>query len=291
MRRAAQGMLLVGALLAAAALSACDQQTTTCSSPAATAATTAMLKDAVTKEAILKAKKNDGTSALPEANIRSAIELLRISFDEIRTTKNDPNSTKKFCSATAKVVFPLSLLSDADRARELTHLNTVADLAQAANVTRSADTFTFSADYSVQPTDDHKTVFSESDSLGGQIDFVSEVVVSYLLKGQIEAQNTQEQQQQQAAVDQQKQAGLDEAKAEDALSIQTINAAWNALDPDMRAQLLDVQRAWIKKKEADCEIEAASASLDPLEKETARLKCDTKQNQDRVAWINQYAPR
>jgi len=294
MKRAFAGGLLGAAFAAAAALSACDQPAVTCGSPAASAATAAMLKDAVVKDSILKARKNDGTNAVPEAAVRAAVERLKFAFDEIRTTRNDPNSTRKFCSATARVVFPLDLLSDADRARDLTHLNSVADLAQASNVTRSADTFTFPADYSVQPTDDRKTVFSESDSLGGQIDFLSEVVVSSLLKGQLEAQNIQQQQAQQqehAALQQQKQAGLDEAKAEDALSIQTVNAAWNALDSSTQDQLMDIERAWIKKKQADCDVEAAAASLDPLEKETARLKCDTKANQDRVAWINQFAPR
>ena len=71
-------------------------------------------------------------------------------------------------------------------------------------------------------------------------------------------------------------ADLDMAAAENKLANQQINAVWRALPEDARSQLLEMQRAWVRKKTADCNIEAAGASTEALPKEAARLRCDTR---------------
>ena len=93
---------------------------------------------------------------------------------------------------------------------------------------------------------------------------------------------------QQAARAQSVQADLEGAKAEHDLAEQSINQAWKLLSDATRQRLLPVQRAWIKKKTADCLLEAAAATTDPVGKESARLKCETKLTQDRYIWIKQY---
>lgn len=269
-----------------------------CSSPNAIDVTTSLIKQQVEKNALAKAKTTDGSFIAAPSSIRSAIGLLKIGIDDIRTTKTDPNSTKKSCAATAKVVFPIYTLNDADTARAMSGLNKVEDLGEAAGVQRSADYFTFPINYNVQPTDDGKAIFADSDSIEVQMDFLAEVVNSSLLKAKMQnEQITQQQamqtaeQQQRVATQQASQANQDQAKAENDLSIQTINAAWHAIDPTTRGQLLDVQRAWIKAKAANCNIQAAAASTDSIEKETARLKCDTSADQSRTEWLKQYLPR
>lgn len=89
----------------------------------------------------------------------------------------------------------------------------------------------------------------------------------------------------------QKQAAHDKATADNKLSTQGITAAWNAIETSTRADILPQQRAWIKSKDANCSVEAASASLDQTEQETARLKCDTEANRSRIEWLKQYLPR
>lgn len=291
--------MVVQRLAAVAVISLClglasCGDTTTCSSPDSMGASTNLLRDGIQKASMIKAKRDDGTMTTSESAIRAALTLVKISFQDIRTTKSDPNSTKKFCTATAKIVFPLNTISDADRAREIQSLDTVASLTQSAGIERNADVFTFPIDYDVQPTDDKKSTFASSGSIGNQLDALADIVVAYLSKSTLEGQYQAQQQAQKAqeeeqaqALQQEKQATLDEAKAENALSVQAINALWDGMDPDARAQVLDVQRAWVKQKDAQCVIQAASASIDPLEKETARLKCDTAQNQDRMNWIRQ----
>lgn len=100
--------------------------------------------------------------------------------------------------------------------------------------------------------------------------------------------NEQKAAEQQAAQNQSAQADLEGARAEHDLAEQSINQAWKMLSAASRQRLLPAQRAWIKKKAADCLLEAASTTTDPLGKESARLKCDTKQTQDRYIWVKQY---
>jgi uncharacterized protein YecT (DUF1311 family) len=290
--------LALSAIFGAASLSSCDKiQEVTCTSQGSTDVTTQLIKEQIEKAAIAKGKSSDGTTNVPEAAIRAAINLLKIAFEDIRTSKVDPNSTKRFCTANVRVVFPLNAIADADKARSDLSLNTVNDLAEAAGIQRSADSFTFSLDYDVQPTDDKKSIFSESDGVAGPSGFFSEVLVSYLAKSRVEAaaQAQQQAQQQQAQEQEQlnqqaRQATLDEATAENKLSTQAISATWTAIDPDTRSQIIDIQRAWIKEKTATCNIQAASTSIDPIEKETARLKCDTASNQQRIEWLKRYLP-
>ena len=59
----------------------------------------------------------DGTAA-SSSKIRAAIAQLVITIEDIRTSKEDPNSSKRFCTGTLRIRFPAEVLSDADRARE-----------------------------------------------------------------------------------------------------------------------------------------------------------------------------
>jgi hypothetical protein len=285
-------------IVACAVLTACNQISQTgCSSPDAISTTESLISDQIEKNAVAKSKGEDGSVSVPEASIRASVALAKISIDDVRTTKIDPNSTKRFCSGTARVVIPLGVIQDADRARSLQSLNTVQQLADSASIQRSADSFTFPIDYDVQPTDDRTKIYAESDSISAQMEVFSQIMLGSLLKYQLENQATaqqqlQQQQAQQAALlaQQARQAGFDDASAENKLSVQTINATWNSIEPDTREELLDVQRAWIKEKVANCKIQAASSSTDPTDQETARLKCDTAANQQRADWLKQYLP-
>lgn len=283
---------------ALAALCGCSAaslaENTTCSTAAAVTTTGSLVKDQILKSAIAEAKTTPDVP-VEDSALRAAVNLLKVDITSIRTTKVDPNSTKRFCEAQAKVVVPLNVISDADRVRTLKNATSVNDAAAAASVERGADTFTFNISYDVQPTDDRTQIYAESDTVGGQAPFFGAVVVDYLMKPRVEAamvafqQQQQAQQQAQAQLAQQAaQQALDEAKAENTLSQQAINAVWTSIDPATRGQILDVQRAWVKGKTETCRLQAAAASTDPLQVETARIKCDTAANQQRQDWLKQY---
>ena len=94
--------------------------------------------------------------------------------------------------------------------------------------------------------------------------------------------------QQKVDLDTQRRANLKLAQEQYKLTIQVTNAAWQAIEPGVRRQILPLQRAWIAKVKADCHLEAAGASTDATEIETARLNCEARANQSRVGELRQY---
>jgi uncharacterized protein YecT (DUF1311 family) len=285
---------LIGAV--AAVLASCSSaKPVACTSESAQAPAVSIVKEQLERAIDKKVKGEDGTRAIGLSKIRAAIAELAITIEDIRTSKVDPNSTKRFCTGTLKVRFSADALSSADQARSLAGYNSVDDLADSAEVERQADSFTTPVDFNVQPTDDGEKVFAQLESGKNMLDFAAELLASSLLKSSVEDAHREQQvaadaqtAAQNAALAEQKQANLNSAKTENQLAVQTINAAWQAVPRAARARLLPLQRAWIKKKDAECRVEAASASLDPSEREVARLACDTRAAGERTSWLAQY---
>jgi uncharacterized protein YecT (DUF1311 family) len=266
-----------------------------CSSSEAMSTTIDVLKKALEKEIISKASGSEIGEAVSKSNIRAAIAQIVFSFEDVRTTREDPNSTKRFCEGTLKIRFPAEDLSNADDARSAAGLGTVTQLADANDVDREADTFSAKADYDVQPTDTGDKVFAETETKSPLMNVASEVLASSLLHNvlqQAAATHQQEQQaqqaQQNAALSEQKAANLNSAKTDNQLALQSILAVWRSIPAATRAQLLPQQRAWARKKDADCRVEAATASTDPSEMEVARLNCDTRTTQERMNFLESY---
>lgn len=266
-----------------------------CSASSAQQPVISITREQLEKRVREKLTGGDENHQISLSKIRAFIGQLVITIEDVRTSKEDPNSTKRFCSATLKVKFPTDMLSDAEKARSDAGLNGLSKLADDNNVDREADSFKSSIDFNVQPTDDGSKVFAETENGNSMFDFAAEVLASGLAKSVIEdaqraQQSAMEQQQanQNAALQEQKAANLETAKTENQLATQTIDASWKVLTPGTRAQLLDAQRAWIRKKQADCRVEAAAASIDPIEIETARLTCDTRVTKERIEWLKPY---
>jgi uncharacterized protein YecT (DUF1311 family) len=266
-----------------------------CSSPEAISTTIDVLKKALEKETFDKTSGAENTQAISKSNIRAAIAQIVFSFEDVRTTRKDPNSTKRFCEGTLKIRFPAEHLTNADEARSAAGFGTVTQLADANDVDREADTFSAKADYDVQPTDTGDKLFAETETKSPIMNVASEVLASSLLHNvlqQAAATQQQEQQVQQAqenaALAEQKAANLNSAKTDNQLATQSILAVWRSIPAATRAQLLPQQRAWARKKDADCRVEAATASTDASEMEVARLNCDTRTTQERITFLQPY---
>lgn len=234
-------------------------------------------------------KSADGSPLFDISKIRATLSEFKISIENIRTTKQDPNSTKKFCAGDVKIVVPAEVLSSADKGRELAGVNSVSQYVQANGFENNANSLKKSIEYDVQPTDDKKKIYVELDNAKMLAAVVSEIAQSALLKPILEAKKSEadaqakaQQQEQEKQMEVQKQAALEQAKADNALANQTITELWKSLSEENRKMLLDQQRAWIKKKEVDCRLEAASKTTDPVEKEIVRLNCDTNATNQRV---------
>ncbi|WP_158637964.1 lysozyme inhibitor LprI family protein [Sphingomonas ginsenosidivorax] len=266
-----------------------------CTAESAQAPVVGIVKDQLERAISAKVRGEDGARSVSLSKIRAAIGQLVIAIDDIRTSKEDPNSTKRFCTGTLKVRFDADALADADHTRETAGLNSVSALADAADIERHADSFTTGIEFNVQPTDNGDKVFAETESGNNMFDFAAEVLASGLLRAsteesqraaaQAEAQQTAEQN---AALGEQRAANLASAKTDNQLAAQTIGATWQALAGATRQRLLPQQRAWIAKKNADCKVEAASASIDANDKEIARLNCDTRLTQERLPWLANF---
>ena len=224
-----------------------------------------------------------------DAKIRATVAQIKILIEDIRTTKKEEASTKRGCAATVKLVLPLNMIADAEEFHTNNQLQSISSLTDAAGLQRSADSYTHQLSYSVQPTDDKKKVYGEVEAFGPVANAMGEIIAAHMVLPIHEASQQSEATAaaaQQALLDQQtkaqSQADLELATAENRLAIQAYSEVWKSLPDTVRAQNVEIQRAWAKKKTADCNIKAAETSTDPLIKEAARLRCETEQTQGRV---------
>lgn len=291
-----RSLCILGAISCALVVGACDKlgtATSSCSSADASAVTLDIIRDEIIRRA--GEVGEDGPQIL-KSKIRASVKQLKMSLEDIRTSKDDPNSSKKFCTATVKVIAPAQMVLDADETREMAELNSVEALADNANVRKEANAFLAEVEYNVQPTDDGDKVFAEIESGEEAIGFLGELVQDHLLKSAVldataQAQRLEAERNaaiESAARDMQS-ASLEEARATNRSAVEAINAIWKAMPADARQQLLPLQRAWIKKTEATCKLEAAAQATDSAGMEVARLNCESRAQQERAQYLQRYA--
>ena len=287
--------LVIGLTGALAGCGLIGAQPVGCTAESAAEPVIGIVREQLEKRLTSELKDSDGGRLVSVANIRAAIAQLTIKLDDLRTSKEDPDSTKRFCTGSLVVRLPSEILSDADKGRAALNLGTVSDLAEERDVEREADRFAHGIEFEVQPTDDGSKVFAETASDNPMFAFVAEVLTAELLRSRVEnAQRQQEQDsarkqaEESAALTEQRDANLSSVRTDNQLATQTIGAVWAGLDDLTRKQLLPVQRAWVRKKAADCRVEAAQSSIEPTEIEVARVQCDTRLTRERVQWLQQY---
>ena len=278
-------VLAIGALL-----SGCGAAATDCASQASRDVITSIVREQVEKAAEAELAAEDGTKLASASKIRATVAELKVLIEDIRTTKKDPDSTKRFCAGTARVVVPLAMIQDADQTRKLLDMSTVDNLLERAGLKRSADSVTFDLEFSVQPTDKRDKIYGEVEGAAPMFTALGEIVGAHLARREIEgASQAQAAEMAAAEAETAKQteaaqkADLDLATAENKLANQQINTLWKNLPEEARSQLLELQRAWVRKKTADCNIEASGVSTEAMPKEAARLRCDTRLTMERIS--------
>lgn len=283
------------AAIMAMALSACGKPSVNCSDANAVTALETAIREGLEKSVADRAKGGDGSQLISTSEIRAAIAQIKLVIENVRTTKEDPNSTKRFCTGNLKIVFPSSTFNDADRARELAGLSDITKMADSASVEKGADYLKSDLDYNVQPTDDGAKIIAEFENADSKIDVFGEVVAASLLKNRIETAKRQEQEQaalaekQQAdAINAERSATLEQAVLARKTADASLNTIWQALEPQTRQQLLPQQRAWIKQKDASCKVRGLQASSDPTEQRTAEAQCQAEVTIERSQELQQY---
>ena len=284
-------------LLLALSLGACGKSGSSCSDEEATKTILTIIRDAVQNDVVKQLSSGDPNSpnGIGPAAVKSLLDKVKITIEDVRTQSASSNTTQKSCEGKIKLVLPSDLINDANQARSNLGQNSVQQFADMSGLLGGPDAFTHAIAYTVQPTDDGKSLFGETAADTTYISFLRDVITNAVSSGAIERQQQQQTAQAQAEeaqkkvdLDNQRRANLKLAQEQFKLTIQVTNASWQAIDPAVRKQILPLQRAWIAKVKADCHLEAAGVSTDSAEIETARLNCEAKANQSRAEELRQY---
>lgn len=188
MKRAPYGRLIAssGLTLAALLAASCSQEPVECAASAATAPVVEILKENVELQIREKIGGEGEAGLISSSKIRAALGQLNFLIEDVRTSSQDPNSTKRFCSATLRIRFPVEVIKDAEAARSTAELGGLTELADEHDIERRADSFSSDIEFSIQPTDDGSKVFAETETGTTMLNFASEVLVSALMRSTVE---------------------------------------------------------------------------------------------------------
>lgn len=268
---------------------------TSCSDEASKGALEDAIREGLEKEAIKRVQDENGNFLISASSVRASIAKVKLALDDIRTTKEDPDSTKRFCTGTLKIIFSPETFQAADAARVLLGMPKITNAIDNAGLEKGADYLKASLDYNVQPTDDGAKVFAEFEGGDDKLDIFGEVVAASLLRPRIENKVRAEKEQaefarkqEEEAVQAMRSAGLEAAIAQRRATQEAIGVVWNSMDPGARQQLLSQQRAWIKQKDAMCRVQGLQSSTEPTEQKAAEEVCQARENNARTQQLSNY---
>lgn len=240
--------------------------------------------------------QNDGVPLASRSNIRASVAQVGLSIDLVMTTKKDPASSKRFCSGTLKATLPADVIAGAEATYALLKTDALSTYAEKNRVERAANVFSTPVEFSVQPTDDGQTIYSELETDGGAIGFLTEVLVAHLARNEVqrrsdEAERARQEQERlsQDAAKAENDAALAAAKGEHALANQMLAAAWSGLPEPSKAALADSQSMWDKKMRAACNLEAAQSSNQATLRDTSLFRCAARMTRERAGEVTRLA--
>jgi len=278
-----------GVLLAAFLLAGCGQASVSCSDEDAKSALEAAIRENLEKVAIEQATGEDGSRSISNSTIRASIAKIKLVIENIRTTKEDPDSTKRFCTGSLKIVFSTKTFADASKARELVGLSDVEKMADAADIEKGADYLKGDLDYNVQPTDDGKKIYAEFENADDKLKVFGEVVAASLLKSSIETQaRTQKEEEEfarleeESALNMQNAANIEQASLAAKSADQALTVAWQSLAPQTRKRLLAQQRIWIKQKDSTCKVRGLQGSTEVADQKVIEALCKAEVSNERA---------
>lgn len=165
---------LVGiSLLISSTLSliSCDKLTSKPKIECTNEAGSGLLISKISQEAEKAIKDEKGDVSL--SAIRAAINSLNFSTKNIRTSKQDPNSTKVFCETEFVITTPLNVTNDANTALKSANngkdINLILEDYGFKPSSVAANSYEGTLAYNLQPTDDGKTILAAIDDGSEQV--------------------------------------------------------------------------------------------------------------------------
>lgn len=290
-----RGLRLPLAMMACMPLLGCGQmQSSDCSSEEALTLVSELLKEDVSDD-VRKIMAAQGYARASSETVGAALAAIEIALKGIRTTSLDKDVGIRTCAAEVEISFPQNVIDDADEALIYISYSNVDELADVAGFRSRGRTFTRELEFEMQPTDSDDGLFVEVTDVSPPAELMAHLVTAHLVLPEIrsrEAIATAEADRRERELVQAQEAAttalLAEANAQKTLTEQSINAVWSALPEKTRADLLQVQRAWIRRKTAECRMEGASASVVEPEQRAIAAQCEARYNNDRERFLRQY---
>lgn len=171
---------LTAILLSCILLNGCLKPEIKCSDEASTAVVLSLVKSILAEQ--IEEEVKQAKPPPDKSKISAFINDVTLSLSDVRTTKKDPNSTKSFCVADFNAQFSNNTITDADATRKFLNFPLTIDYVRQTGLKFEANRLVGSLEYSVQPTDDGKKVYSELTKTQLPLVATSEIVTSALLK-------------------------------------------------------------------------------------------------------------
>ena len=289
--------------LGAAYLGACDSKIEVeCGGEATISAFEDMLRKSLEDSVRNQLDSEGSIDGYDSAKLRSGTKQIKVSLEDVRTIKDDPDSSRKFCSARIQLALPKNVIEAADTTRALADLDDVKKLAHRNRIERSGNKYGQELEYSIQPTDDGKKIIAETDDDSSLFSFLTELFGSYLLSEEVRnraieadklaAEEAREvkmaEEEADGAIKEQAAANLNEAKVANRMAVERVNAVWSSIPKGTKARLLDLQRAWIRKTTAQCKVEASGTSELSADREASRLRCEARAQMERAQQLERF---
>lgn len=167
---------LLIALTVSLGLVSCDKKTITnaietnkieCSDETGTTSVLSIISESAEKA--IKEERND----ISISEIRAVISSLKLGIKDVRTSKEDPNSTKVFCDAEVTLTTPINMIKEANEGLRVSgdnrSINLILEDYGLKPSKNAANTYESTITYNIQPTDDGTSIVSYIDDGNDQL--------------------------------------------------------------------------------------------------------------------------
>ncbi|MEZ5692384.1 MAG: hypothetical protein R3D99_00750 [Altererythrobacter sp.] len=291
-------LLIAGLMPVLVLLGGCNMTSSSeCGSPEAKELIDDLLKEELeySIQNELDARKELGSYDATE--LENAVKRIKIALNDVRTSRDDPDSDRYSCRATLSLELPDVVEKKANEVRSMAEMGTVRELANRYKMKRRGGTYTTDFDYFIQPTDDGEKLFAEMDDDSPALSFLGETLASYLLADEIreekiaedmakaeaerevrEAELAEQQMENEAkqAFEAEGAAALNSAQVQRKLASERINAVWTAMPVSFQKDLDSLHNAWVKEMKARCATEAAGTDTRSSMRKARELSCQTR---------------
>lgn len=300
-------------ILCSLALSACGSKQIECNDEAALSTLKSLMEESIEEE-VKKELSGNKDLEWNASKARAILAKVTITFTDVRTTKKDPSSTKRFCEANINATIPADIADVANKVRVALGYKEISGYANTLDLKFEAGKSIDSIEYAAQPTDDGKKVYVESEKKNKTVVFVTEVIAANLIKPMLDAAETERarareeeeaRQVQQARLQQEQEAEMAKQQLElksqqESLRLERaqlslkeandqINVVWNAATPEFRKMMLPEQKTWLKQRDLDCKLKATTVPAEngASEREIVRLNCEIEMTASRTNYLKE----